>query len=338
MGFSWAYDPKTVLRGGFGLYSYTWSLDTYGGNNTSYGMGAAISSSGSDSDQTNGVIPVTKLDGNGSVCTPLVSGGCVPSTTPLPYTQASTDPTAYNGQGVGYVQYHTPVPRIMQWNLSVQRALTTDFVAEVAYVGSHASNLNFPTDLNQVPLADLSSNDSGSRPYPIFQGISGSTNNAHLELQLAAIVRHQAHAARLEHAVQLCLGAYAGRSGFLGMGQPLRVRRTYQIANNPAANYANSNFDVRHAFKGYAVYELPFGKGKPFLNGNQLLDEAVGGWQLAGTVILQTGQSLRRVSEIRTLTRRQALSSPTGVPGVSPHAQDQARNNWFNVSGFLSAG
>ena len=47
LGFSWALDPKTVVRGGFGLYSYTWSLDTYGGNNTSFGMGAAISSSGS---------------------------------------------------------------------------------------------------------------------------------------------------------------------------------------------------------------------------------------------------------------------------------------------------
>src|SRR5260370_22753303 len=64
----------------------------------------------------------------------------------------------------------------------------------------------------------------------------------------------------------------------------------FQLANNPAANYSNSNFDVRHAFKGYAVYQLPFGKGKQFLNGNRLLDEAVGGWQIAGTVILQTGK------------------------------------------------
>ena len=31
--------PDTTLRGGFGLYAYNWSLDTYGG-----GMGASVSS------------------------------------------------------------------------------------------------------------------------------------------------------------------------------------------------------------------------------------------------------------------------------------------------------
>ena len=28
----------------------------------------------------------------------------------------------------------------------------------------------------------------------------------------------------------------------------------------PSANYGNSNFDVRNAFKGYVIYELPFGR------------------------------------------------------------------------------
>jgi len=45
VGFSWQAHPNITFRGGFGVYSYTWSLDTYGGNNTSYGMGSAISSS-----------------------------------------------------------------------------------------------------------------------------------------------------------------------------------------------------------------------------------------------------------------------------------------------------
>src|SRR5215469_3280024 len=61
VGFSWQAHPNITFRGGFGVYSYTWSLDTYGGNNTSYGMGAAISSSGNVSDQTSGITPVTAL-------------------------------------------------------------------------------------------------------------------------------------------------------------------------------------------------------------------------------------------------------------------------------------
>ncbi len=331
LGFSWGLDPKTVLRGGFGLYSYTWSLDTYGGNNTSYGMGAAVSSSGSDSDQTNGVIPITKLDGNGSVCTPLVNGGCVASSTPLPYTQASTAPDAYNGQGVGYVNYHTPVPRIMQWNLSVQRALTTDFVAEVAYVASHGSSLNFQTDINQVPLADLSSNDSGSRPYPIFQGITGSTDNGvsnYNSLQ-ASITKRMRQGLSMQFSyVWSHMLDDLDSSGWGTHAGP----QDYQIANNPGANYASSNFDVRHAFKGYAVYELPFGKGKQFLSGSQLLDEAVGGWQLAGTVVLQTGQPFSVYGNQNTYALA-GTQFPNRVPGVSPSA-GRSRNNWVNVAAF----
>lgn len=91
----------------------------------------------------------------------------------------------------------------------------------------------------------------------------------------------------------------------------------YQNASIPDANDSNSNFDVRHAFKGYAVYQMPFGKGKQFLNNSQILDKLVGGWQLAGTVILQTGQPF-------TVFGNQANYSLAGAtfpnwnPGVSP--------------------
>ena len=30
VGFSYGHGPKTVVRGGIGLYGYTWSDDTYG--------------------------------------------------------------------------------------------------------------------------------------------------------------------------------------------------------------------------------------------------------------------------------------------------------------------
>lgn len=325
LGFSWAYDPKTVVRGGFGLYSYTWSLDTYGGNNTSYGMGAAVSAAGSDSDQTHGVIPITKLDGTGTV---------FGTSAALPYTAGLNTPDAYNGQGVGYIQYHTPVPRIMQWNLSVQRALATDFVAEVAYVASHGSNLNFPTDLNQVPQSQWSSNDSAFRPYPTFQGISGSTNNAisnYNSLQ-ASITKRMTHGLSLNfNYVWSHFLDDQDSSGWGGRGGT----QDFQNAFNPAANYSNSNFDVRHAFKGYAVYELPFGKGKPFLSGSRLLDEAVGGWQLAGTVILQTGNPF-------TVYGNQANYSLAGTqfpnwnPGVSWRPSGgSGRGEWFNAGAFL---
>jgi hypothetical protein len=324
LGMAWAINPKTTLRGGFGVYSYTWSLDTYGGDNTSYGMGAAISSSGSVSDQTNGITPITQLDGPGTI---------FGTSTPLPYSAASFDPTRFNGQGAGYIQYHTPVPRILQWNLSVQRALSTDLVAEISYVASHGSNLSFPTDLNQVPQNLLSSNDSGSRPYGNYQGISGSTNNAisnYNSLQ-ASITKRMTHGLSLSFNYVWAHMLDDQDSG--GWGSHFGPQ-DFQLANNPAANYSNSNFDVRHAFKGYAVYQLPFGRGKQFLNHSSLLDVAVGGWQISGTVVLQTGNPFTVYGNQNTYALA-GTQYPDRNPGVSLYAPHRSILNWFNPAAFI---
>lgn len=322
IGFAWAFDPKTTLRGGFGLYSYTWSLDTYGGNNTSYGMGAAISQSGSLSDNSNGITPVTKLDGPGTV---------FGTTNPLPFVSGSTAPDAYNGQGVGYIQYHTPVPRIMQWNLSAQRAITTDTVVQLAYVASHAANLNFPVDINQVPQSKWSSNDSADRPFPNFQGISGSTNNAvsnYNSLQ-ASVTKRMTNGLSLDFSyVWSHMLDDMDSSGWGSRAGP----QDFQNAFNPRQNYSNSNFDVRHAFKGYVVYQLPFGTNKPFLNNSRAVDAAVGGWQLAGTVILQTGQPFSVYGNQANYSLAGTVF-PNRVPGVSPSA-GRSISNWVNVAAF----
>jgi hypothetical protein len=118
-------------------------------------------------------------------------------------------------------------------------------------------------------------------------------------------------------------------SGWGSRGGP----QPYQIANNPAANYSNSNFDVRNAFKGYAVYQLPFGRGKQFLNNSQLLDEAVGGWQVAGTVILQTGNPFSVYGTQNTFALA-GSSYPNRIPGVSTTPANRSINNWFNPAAF----
>ena len=70
VGFSWQPMKDTVIRGGFGIYDSTLSIDTYGA-----GMGAALGSSGGISDTTNGICPVAQIDSNGN--TPdMTDPGC----------------------------------------------------------------------------------------------------------------------------------------------------------------------------------------------------------------------------------------------------------------------
>lgn len=324
VGFSWLARPNTTVYGGFGLYSYTWSLDTYGGNNTSYGMGASVATSGSLTDPTNGITPITQLGGPGTV---------FGTTTPLPFVAASTDPTRFNGQGVGYIQYHTPVPEIEQWNLTLQRQLGQNYVVQLAYVGSHGYNLNYQVDINQVPQSGFASSDQQNRPYNIFQGITGSTNNAvsnYNSLQATATKRMTNGFSFSFNYVWSHMLDDFDSSGWGSRAGP----QDYQNAHSAASNYSNSNFDVRNAFKGYAVYMLPFGKGQPFLNTGRLLNELVGGWQASGTLVLQGGNPFT-IDGTQNTYALAGNSYPNRNNGVGFKPTNRSIMNWFNPSAFL---
>jgi hypothetical protein len=50
--------------------------------------------------------------------------------------------------------------------------------------------------------------------------------------------------------------------------------------------------DIANTFSLMAVYDLPFGKGKAFLNSSRLLDAVVGGWTLSSSIKLVSGMPL----------------------------------------------
>jgi hypothetical protein len=319
VGFSWLPYQTMTIRGGFGMYAYNWSIDTYGA-----GMGAAFGSQGNQSDQTNGITPETRLDGTG---TNFVTGAA------LPYVTNSTNPTAYNGTAVNYNEYHTPMPEIYQWNLSVQNQIGTNMVFELAYVASHAKNLNYNVDINQVPQNDLSSNDLASEPYPQYQAITGSTNNAisnYNSLQ-ASITRRLAQG--LSFNFNYVWSHFLDDFDSSGLGSAAGPQQ-YQSAYSPGSNYGNSNFDVRNAFKGNIVYDLPFGHGKQFLNKSWLLDEVVGGWQLSSTMMFNTGNPFT-VSSTQSTYAQGGGSFADVIPGVSTKpVGGRSIHEWYNPAAF----
>src|SRR5262249_15889285 len=154
------------IRGGFGLYAYNWSLDTYG-----HGMGGSFGASGNYTDPTSGIYPAATLGGNGDsiLASSFYNGPPQDSAAPLPFTLASQDPPRFNGGTIDYQLYHAKVPKIYQWNFGVERSLGTNTVVQLAYVASHGFNLAFPVDMNQVHQADWAPVDS--RPNPNYQAI-----------------------------------------------------------------------------------------------------------------------------------------------------------------------
>jgi hypothetical protein len=338
LGFSWQLMPDTVLRGGFGIYASTLSLDTYGA-----GMGGAFGSSGGVSDTTNGICPVAQIDSDGSTpdttdpgCGVVANGTNFNTLTPnAAYLTAPTTADARNGQGVSYNQYHTPLPKNYQWNLSLERQFGQNYVATLTYVGNHGSNLSFPVDINQVPENRLSANDLGNKPYPVFLGITGSTNNAisNYNALQAQVTKRMSHGLQLNanytwsHFLDdLDSSGWGNREGF----------QNYQNAFDPSANYANSNFDVRNMFKGQAIYQLPFGRGKQFLNKNLLLDEVLGGWQVSGVWVIEggnpmgitTGGNNSSNNQSGSFTQQANLVGNINLPGGTK----SRLREWYNIS------
>jgi hypothetical protein len=54
-------------------------------------------------------------------------------------------------------------------------------------------------------------------------------------------------------------------------------------------NYGPSAFDIRHVLHISGTFDLPFGKGRRFVNNNKLADEVIGGWTLGTITTFQTG-------------------------------------------------
>jgi hypothetical protein len=103
------------------------------------------------------------------------------------------------------------------------------------------------------------------------------------------------------------------------------IREKVQQYNNALQTYQNDlvlqdSNQPHHRISAASSYELPFGKGKAFLNSSRALDAIVGGWQISGVLTYTSGDYPRF---------NQALNV-TGNPCVSSPSPQQ----WFNTSAF----
>lgn len=323
VGVSWQIRPDTVVRGGIGLYAYTWSIDTYGS-----GMGSEKSSSGSLSDATNGSLPVVLLDSDGTTDYQGSYGESIASA----YTSSTTDPTAFNSQGVSYGQYHMPVGKSLQWNVDVQHQITPNFSGEIAYVGNHGMDLPFDTNLNQVPESKLAVDDSGDKPYSQYGSISGRkpwgyVNYHSLQLSVDKRMSHDLQfTANYVWSHMLDNASSAGWNSYNGGSY-------WQRAYDADANYGASNYDHRHVVKGSVIYTLPFGAGHLLSGKNRAVDEAIGGWQASLTVLAETGRPFTvymATSNSYSLYEGEQFPNMVGKPKKS----NAGISEWYNVDAF----
>jgi hypothetical protein len=235
--------------------------------------------------------------------------------------------------------YHTPVGRIYQWSVSVQRQLGQSFVAEAAYVGSHANGLEFQSNINQLPASKLGQGQA-ARPYPQYVGIgpsvpgglTGSFNNRsnYDSLQLSAKKRF-GHGINAE--VNYTWAKMLDDQDTSGWGSHYGSA-PYQDAFTPSNNYGLSNFSIPQAFKGFVVYAVPLGKGHTLLS-HGIGDAVLGGWQVSSIFVAQSGAPF---------TVTMASSTNSGALGGSwypnitgnPNVSNPTIGQWFNQLAYAT--
>ena len=270
LGIVFQPDSKTVLRTGYGLF--------YGGLE-SVGYYPNLSQN----------FPF-QYDSN------FPSGNCVPGACPTNGQTLETGfSTALNAGLANFVNQpgfrsyptKTQTPYSQLFNLTVQRLVSNSTTATVAYVGSVTRHLQTGYDPN-IPdqLVPAGVNEQGLRPYNQFGGSSlvayaASANYNSLQLTLER---------RLTNGLSF-LGDYTYAHGLddanvLLFGNGVRN----QFLLGPGYDYGGSAVDVRQRFSLNTQYELPFGRGRQFLNQGGIMNEVAGGWATSLVFRVQTGQ------------------------------------------------
>jgi hypothetical protein len=277
VGFSWSPRSTWAVRGGFGIYDELYGYNTYEG---SAGLGYTAQNSQSSTDQ---ITPVFNL-----------AQGPPP---PIYPTDATRTPELLNNQGISYIPYHTPVPYMEEWQLDVQHQFPGGIVADIGYVGSRGVHVALASDADQVPANLIFNAASGAnmqqfRPYPQYEGIGTTTGGGTSHYDALQLIAQKRYANGLQFATTFTYSHTLDDGTGSGYGGPngIRAANLWQNGYNPRSSYGNSLLDQPYTFNGDAIYELPVGQGKLFLNHGGILNAIIGGWVGSGLWQVHSGE------------------------------------------------
>jgi hypothetical protein len=109
---------------------------------------------------------------------------------------------------------------------------------------------------------------------------------------------------------------------------------SFQDPLNYALERSLSQHDVPHRFVASGDWQLPVGRGRHFLtNSNRVLDGIIGGWEVSGSFVLQSGFPLQVSQSGGTLWNGTQRPNLIGDP-ESPGSIYDRLNNYFNQAAF----
>ena len=211
------------------------------------------------------------------------------------------------------------------WTLSLVQELPGKLTGVVGYVGNTAHKLFNRSNINVVdPVTKV-------RPLPSFGEVDTKENRGNSNF----------------HGLQLSLYRRLGRSLSLGAeymwshaisdapgsGESEQPQDVYNLARERG----NTEFDIRHNFNTNFVVELPFGKGRRWMNDNAPAEAILGNWQLSGIAYARTARpvnvTISRSAGLLPDQNSRSIQRPNLLSGDVIGNQDGNRG-FINASAF----
>ena len=348
VGFTYLLAPQTVVRSGFGI--------------------VFIDQSGITTPFTTPQFPfiqnVQQKTGDSVNAAFGLSSG--PSVAPIPFT-----PDAGLGQSVYTVNRSAGSGYVQQWNLAVQRAITNNLSAEIAYVGSHIVHVGIPdSNLNQLTTAQLAQGPSLQtsvpnpyfgqipassplggktistaqllKPYPRFQNVatyrnnSGNTNYNAIQTKVEQRFSHGLSFLFAYTHSKLMDDASSVFSSTV-LSSPNTSSLIAADTFRPYLERDSSNGDMPNVTSLAATYQLPAGRGHSFASSG-IANAFLGGWAVNGIMSLQSGMPVT----VTQATNNNAfagfvLQRPNIIAKSSLPASQRTPAHFFNTAAFSTA-
>jgi hypothetical protein len=214
---------------------------------------------------------------------------------------------------------------VFEWNFDVQRQITNGLTLSVAYVGSHGNHtpirVSYNTALTPGPGAVASRVPIPQMQQFNFDQAIGRDNYESLQIRATH---------RYSHGLSFLLAYTQSKSIDLacsGFGENCDIQNEYNLN----ANRSVSSYDISQVFTANLLYELPFGKGKPYASSG-FANQLFGGWQIGGIGGLHSGLPFSVQAGFDNLNVGGG-SSRVNIVG-NPYPSNPTLGAWLNKAAF----
>jgi hypothetical protein len=349
-GFAYQLQPKTILRGGFGIMFLPGGTQQIDPVSSNFGFGSSTSM----------VTTVDSVTPMSTLSNPFPQGQ-------VPVRGSSQGLLTGLGQSIGALPRNIASAYIEMYNFNFQRELPGSILLEAAYVGTHALHIPADYSWDQLPDQNLAMGNAllATVPNPFYGQV---TNGIYSQptIQQGYLLRQFPQYTDLS--AKGAAGLAAGSSNYDSL--QVRVDRRFsrgiavslsytnsklftdannnnikfagdtntpvQDFNNRRAERALSTEDISQRLVMNYIYELPFGPGKRWLGKtNGPIAWTVGGWRLAGIVTFQTGYPLALTTSVNNTHSFGGGSRPnSNGQSAKLSGAKKSVNEWFDTSVF----